>query len=168
MPMLYQLSKVNIQLPAWIFMAFIKSCSINSKNDQSAKCEVMHKTKLTSENTRLTQTVEHYSDDPEVLGSILTGGQFLTNFFTLPRVEICHIIWQKRVSWKTRLSLQYRHLHLLLWWPSFVSVTSAKKPIIRVNLSMAFIGWISCLFPVTINVINWSFHVSVLLSITIQ
>ena len=32
-PIPYQLSKVNIQLPAWIFMAFIKSCSIDSRNE---------------------------------------------------------------------------------------------------------------------------------------
>ena len=43
------LSWVHIQLPAWIFMAFIKSCSIDFRNDQSPKCEVVHETKLTSE-----------------------------------------------------------------------------------------------------------------------
>ena len=31
MPMLYKLSSVNIHLPAWVFMAFLKSCSIDSK-----------------------------------------------------------------------------------------------------------------------------------------
>ena len=33
---------VNIQLSAWIFMAFIKSCSIGSGNEQSPTCEVVH------------------------------------------------------------------------------------------------------------------------------
>ena len=44
-PMPYQLSYVNIQLLAWIFMAFIKSCSIDSRNEQSPTCEVVHETK---------------------------------------------------------------------------------------------------------------------------
>ena len=29
---------------AWIFMAFIKSCSIDSRNEQSPACEVVHET----------------------------------------------------------------------------------------------------------------------------
>ena len=40
----YQLSQVNIQLPACIFMAFIKSCSIDSRNEQSPICEVVYET----------------------------------------------------------------------------------------------------------------------------
>ena len=31
-------------MPAWIFMAFIKSCSIDSRNEQSPTCEVVHET----------------------------------------------------------------------------------------------------------------------------
>ena len=70
-------------------MAFIKSCSIDSRNNQSPKCEVVHETKLTSEifcptRIMLAQSVEHLSYDLEVQGSIPTGG----NFFALPRVEI--------------------------------------------------------------------------------
>ena len=30
-------------------------------------------------------------------------GQFLTNFFALPSVKICQIIWQKRLTWKTQM-----------------------------------------------------------------
>ena len=53
----------NIQLAAWIFMAFIKSCSVDSRNCQSPKFEVVHETKLTSEifcltHTRLAHSVE--------------------------------------------------------------------------------------------------------------
>ena len=56
-------------------MAFIKSCSIHSRNDQSPKCEVVYEIKLTSEifwptHTCLAQSVEHRNDDQEVLGSI--------------------------------------------------------------------------------------------------
>ena len=62
--MLYQLNQVNIQLPAWIFMAFMKPCTIDSRNEQSPTCEVVHETKLTSEisyptNSCLPQLVEH-------------------------------------------------------------------------------------------------------------
>ena len=54
--MLWQLSKVYIQLPAWIIMAFIKSCSIDSRNNQSPTCELVHETKLTSEISCSTET----------------------------------------------------------------------------------------------------------------
>ena len=73
-------------------MAFIKSCSIDSRNDQSPKCEVVHETKLTSEvfwptYTRLAQSVEH-DPDPEVLGSTLAFDEYV---FALPCVETCQI-----------------------------------------------------------------------------
>ena len=69
----------------WITNASIKSCSIDSRNEQSP---VVHETKLTSEisfptHTRLTQPVEHYSDDQEVLGSIPIGDNFWLNLFSL-------------------------------------------------------------------------------------
>ena len=58
-------------------MASIKSCYIDSRNDQSPKCEVVHETKYTSEiscptHTCLAQSVEHQSDDQKALGSIPT------------------------------------------------------------------------------------------------
>ena len=37
--------------------------------------------------------------------SILTGGNFWRYFFAPPCIEICQIIWQKRVSWKTRMNV---------------------------------------------------------------
>ena len=48
--------------------AFIKSCSINSRNELSPKCEVVYKTKLTSEislptDSCLAQSVEHWTDE---------------------------------------------------------------------------------------------------------
>ena len=55
---------VSIQLLVWISMAFIKAHSIDSRNNQSPKCEVVHETKFTSEiscpiHTCLAQSVEH-------------------------------------------------------------------------------------------------------------
>ena len=49
---------------------------------------VVHETKFTSEiscptQNLLTQSVEHMSDDQEVLRSIPTGGNFLTEFILL-------------------------------------------------------------------------------------
>ena len=52
----------------------------------------------------LAQLVEHWPHDLEVLVSIPTGGNFWWFFFALPCVKICQIIWQKRLSWKTKLS----------------------------------------------------------------
>ena len=40
------------------------------------------------------------SRDP---GSIPTGGNFWWNFFALPSVKICQIIWQKHLLWKTQI-----------------------------------------------------------------
>ena len=55
-------AKSTFSWPAWIFMTYIKSYSIDSRNDQSPKREVVHETKLTSEifwptHTRLAQSV---------------------------------------------------------------------------------------------------------------
>ena len=68
----------------------------------------MNQTKLTSEISCPTdscqaQLVRHWPEDPEVLVSIPTGVNFWWNYFALPCVKICQIIWQKRLSWKTQL-----------------------------------------------------------------
>ena len=54
----------------------LKSCSIESRNEQSPICEVVHETKFISEiscptDSCLAQLVRHWSEDPEVLVSIL-------------------------------------------------------------------------------------------------
>ena len=59
----------------------LKSCSIDSRNERSPTCEVVHETKLTSEisyptDSCLAQLAEHYSDDPEFVSSNPTGGNF--------------------------------------------------------------------------------------------
>ena len=54
-------------------------------------------------NVDLAQLIEHWHDDSEVMGSILTGAIFDEFFFALSCVMICQIIWQKRLSWKTRM-----------------------------------------------------------------
>ena len=91
-------------------MAFVKSCSIDSRNKQSPTCEVVHETKSTSEiscptDCCLAQLVRHWPEDPEVLVSNPTGGNFWHFFFAFPCVNICQIIWQKCLSWKTQLSV---------------------------------------------------------------
>ena len=60
------------------------SCSIDSRNDQSPKCEMVHETKLTSEiscptHIWRTQSEEHYSDDRKVLCCI-NAGRILAEF----------------------------------------------------------------------------------------
>ena len=62
-------------------MAFIKLCSIDSKNKQSPTCEVVHETKESSlqkspTDSLLAQLVEHETDDQEVEGSNPTWGNF--------------------------------------------------------------------------------------------
>ena len=52
-------------------------------------------------NVDLAQLVRLWPEDLEVLASIPTGGNWI--FFALPCVKICHIFWQKRISWKTQL-----------------------------------------------------------------
>ena len=69
----------------------------------------MKQTKLTSEiscptDACLAQLVRHWPEDLEVLVSIPTGGNFWRNFFALPCVKICQIIWQKRLSRKTQMA----------------------------------------------------------------
>ena len=68
-----------------IIKAFIKSCSIDSRNKQSPTCEVVHGTKESSLQTSptyssLAQFGEHGTDDLEVVSSNPTGGQFLMKF----------------------------------------------------------------------------------------
>ena len=62
-------------------MAFIKSCSIDSRNKQSPTCEVVHETKESSLQTSptdssLAQLVEHGTNDTEVVSSNPTGNIF--------------------------------------------------------------------------------------------
>ena len=62
-------------------MAFIKSCSIDSRNEQNPTCEVVHETNKAHfrnllSNRFLPQLVRHWTEDPEVLVSIPTGGNF--------------------------------------------------------------------------------------------
>ena len=105
--MLYQLSWVNIQLPAWIFMAFIKLCSIDSRNEQSPTCEVVHETNKAHFRNLLPNRFLP-SSVGRALGSWSGGHGFQSHweqfFFALPCMEICQIIWQEHVSWKSRIS----------------------------------------------------------------
>ena len=55
---------------------------MDSRNELSLKCEVVHETKLTSEisfptDSSLAQSVEHWTDDLEVVSSIPSRGNFL-------------------------------------------------------------------------------------------
>ena len=45
----------------------MKSCSIDSRNEQSPTCEVVHETKLTTDSL-LAQLAEHETDDLEIVG----------------------------------------------------------------------------------------------------
>ena len=62
-------------------MAFIKSCSIDSRNKQSPTCEVVHDTKESSLQTLPTDSPlavleEHGTDDLKVVSSNPTGDNF--------------------------------------------------------------------------------------------
>ena len=66
-------------------MAFIKSRSIDSRNEQSPTCEVVHETKLTSEisyptDSCLAQLVRNWPEDLKVLVSIPTGDEIFLLF----------------------------------------------------------------------------------------
>ena len=68
-------------------MAYKKSCSIDSRNEQSPTCEVMHETRLTSEisfptDALLAQLAECGTDDLEVVGSILGRDNFFILLFS--------------------------------------------------------------------------------------
>ena len=69
-------------------VAFIKSCSIDSRNKQSPTCEVVHETKERSlqkspTDSLLAQLVEQETDDQEVMSSNPTGGNFWKICFVL-------------------------------------------------------------------------------------
>ena len=64
-----------------IIKAFIKSCSIDSRNKQSPTCEVVHETKESSlqptpTDSSLAQLGEHGTDDLEVVSSNPNGDNF--------------------------------------------------------------------------------------------
>ena len=64
-----------------IIKAFIKSCSIHSRNKQSPTCEVVHETKESSlqispTDSFLAQLVEHGTDDLKVVSSNPAGDNF--------------------------------------------------------------------------------------------
>ena len=70
------------------FHGLIKSCSIDSRNEPSPTCEVVHETKLTSEiscatDSCLAQLSEHWSLDLKVVSSNPTGGIFDEIYFAL-------------------------------------------------------------------------------------
>ena len=91
-------------------LRLLKSCSINSGNNQSPKCEVVHEAKLTSEiscptHTWLAQLAEHYSDDQEVVGSMSTKGNYLFSLLCQYWQDSARI-WQEMTNYrKTWLSL---------------------------------------------------------------
>ena len=71
-----------------IIKAFIKSCSIDSRNKQSPTCEVVHETKgsylqTSPTDSLLAQLVEHGTDDLEVVSSNPTGTFFEEMYFVL-------------------------------------------------------------------------------------
>ena len=71
-----------------IIKAFIKSCSIDSRNKQSPTCKVVHGTKESSLQTSptdslLAQLEEHGTDDLEVVSSNPTGAIFDEIYFVL-------------------------------------------------------------------------------------
>ena len=84
-------------------MSFINSCSFDSLNDQSPKCEVVHETKLTSKIScpNLAQSVEHQSDDQKVLGSISTRYDF--QFCSSP----CRILLEFEINRRIMEQLDY-------------------------------------------------------------
>ena len=79
-----------------IIKVFIKSCSIDSRNEQNPTCEVVHETKLTSEisfptDSLLAQLAEPGTDDLEVVGSIPGRDNFFL-FCSSPSMQagFCH------------------------------------------------------------------------------
>ena len=63
-------------------------------------------------NVDIVQLVEHWPNDLEVLVSIPTGGNFQKKFLLFPVQKFCQIIWEKRLSWKTQLSVCLRRFQL--------------------------------------------------------
>ena len=64
-----------------IIKAFIKSCSNDSRNEQSPTCEIVHESSLSEisfpTDSLLAQLAERETDDLEVVGSIPSRGKFL-------------------------------------------------------------------------------------------
>ena len=59
-------------------------------------------------NVDLAQLVMHWPEDLEILVSNPIGGNFWRIFFfALPCVKVCQIIWQKRLSWKTQVIIDF-------------------------------------------------------------
>ena len=68
--------------------SFIQSYSIDSRNEQSPTCEVVHEAKLTTEisfqsDSLLAQLAECETDDLEVVGSIPSKGNFFILLFSV-------------------------------------------------------------------------------------
>ena len=93
-----------------IIKAFVKSHSIDSRNEHSPTCEVVHETKLTSEisfpkDSLLAQLAESGTDDLEVVGSILGRD----NIFFALLLQCCQdpaTIWQEISNYaKTRMNI---------------------------------------------------------------
>ena len=72
------------------------------------------------------QLVRHLPEDLEVLVSIPSRG----NFFALPCVKICQIIWQKHLSWKTQMVSVGRKFELQVLrtviYPFFIQHRTSK------------------------------------------
>ena len=103
----------------WIIKAFIKSCSIDSRNKQSPTCELVYETKESSlqkspTDSSLAQSVEHWTNDKEVVGSNPTGDNFWQNLFCAIELQIFQIIWQKCIRYSYREKLDWRILSLSL------------------------------------------------------
>ena len=90
-----------------IIKAFIQSCSIDSRNEQSPTCEVVHETEHTSEisfptDSLLAQLAECVTDDLEVVGSIPGSDNFFILLFSFNAGRI----WQEISNYaKTRLKV---------------------------------------------------------------
>ena len=100
--------------------AFIKSCSIDSRNKQSPICEMVHETKESSLQTSptdssLAQWGEHGTEDLEVVSSIKPlWGRFLMKYIlycvTLDLSDNLTEMRLKGLTWKTQLSY-----HTIRW-----------------------------------------------------
>ena len=93
---------------------FIKLCSIGSRKDRSPKCEVVHKTKFTAKNcwpthTWPAQSVEHWSDDQELLGFIPNQGQFfgLILFCFTPCKLLLPTLYNLGKTWLIYIELKF-------------------------------------------------------------
>ena len=97
----------------WIIKAFIKACSIDSRNEQSPTCEVVLETQESSlqkspTDFYLAQLARHLTDDLGIVGSNPTGGNFWWIFFlfcvTADLSDNLTEMRQISLSWKTRMS----------------------------------------------------------------